>query len=71
VWFNTRGAIAGLANLTTNATVQRLLSERDPILVVLSGETERIRASSRTRLTSLLLEAMVAGKAGPAPVEKR
>jgi hypothetical protein len=43
-----------------------LLQSRDPSLIVVNGETERIRAASRTRLTSLILDLIVTGGAGHA-----
>jgi hypothetical protein len=45
--------------------VQRLAGSRDPVLIVVDGETERIHAASRTRLTSLILDLMLIHGAGP------
>jgi hypothetical protein len=42
-----------------NATLQKLIAERDPILIVFSGTTEQIHAASRTRLTGLILDVMM------------
>lgn len=62
-WLNTEGALADLAGLFPNAPgLQKLLERRDPVLVVLNGERERIYAASRTRLTSLLFDMMVVGQ---------
>jgi hypothetical protein len=61
VWLNTNGVLADLAALVENPALKNLMSNREPILVVLNGETERIRASSRNRLTSLLLDGMMVG----------
>ena len=67
-WVNTEGALADLAGLFPNAPgLKMLLESRDPILVVLKGERERIYASSRTRLTSLLLDLMMVGGPGAEP----
>jgi hypothetical protein len=63
LWVNTQGALSELSGLITNPALKALLENRDPALVVLNGETERIHASSRTRLTSLILDFMVAGGA--------
>jgi hypothetical protein len=59
VWLNTRGALQGLEALVPNATLQKLIAEKDPILVVFSGTTEQIHAASRTRLTGLILDVMM------------
>jgi hypothetical protein len=59
VWLNTKGAFQGLESLVPNATIQKLIAERDPILVVFSGTTEQIHAASRIRLTGLILEVMM------------
>jgi hypothetical protein len=61
LWFNTNGVLADLAGLVQSPAVKSLLGSRDPLLVVLDGETERIHAASRTRLTSLVLDLMLAG----------
>jgi len=62
-WLNTEGALADLAGLFPDAPVlQKLLERRDPVLIVLNGERERIYAASRTRLTSLLFDMMVVGR---------
>lgn len=63
LWVNTKGALAGL--LPPGETVlRRLLESRDPVLVTIVGETEQIRAASRTRLTSLVLDMALGGIAG-------
>jgi len=59
VWLNSTGALADVASLIQNPAIKSLLENRDPVLVVLDTETERMRAVSRTRLTSLLLDAML------------
>jgi hypothetical protein len=58
-WLNTKGALQGLEGMIQNSTLRSLLTERDPILVVFSGTTEQIHAASRTRLTGLLIDAML------------
>jgi hypothetical protein len=68
LWINTQGALRDLAGLVQNPAIKGLLENRDPVLVVLNGETERIHAASRTRLTSLILDLMVVhGPRGPQP----
>ena len=64
LWLNTQGAIADAASFFTTGVLKNLLANREPSLIVFDGETERIHAQSRTRLTSLLLDLMLA--AGPA-----
>jgi hypothetical protein len=61
VWFNLKGALQGLLSQVENPLLRKLAEDRDPILIVVNGETERIRAASRTRLTSLVLDGMLAG----------
>jgi hypothetical protein len=62
VWFNTNGVLADLASAVQSPAVQRLVGSRDPVLIVIDGEMERIRAIGRTRLTSLVLDLMLAGR---------
>jgi len=70
-WLNTNGILADLAGLVQNPSLKGLMASREPLLIVLDGETERIRAASRNRLTSLILDAMLLqetshdGKMGP------
>src|SRR5262249_4078518 len=59
VWINTNGILADLAGLIESPAVKGLMGSGEPVLVVLDGETERIRAASRSRLTSLILDAML------------
>jgi len=61
LWFNLKGALQGLLSQATNPLLRKISEDRDPILIVVNGETERIRAASRTRLTSLVLDGMLAG----------
>jgi len=58
-WLNTKGAFQGLAALVPNPTLQRLIAERDPILVVFGATTEQICAVSRTRLSGLIMDIML------------
>jgi hypothetical protein len=58
-WFNANGVLDEVASLTQSPAAARLLGNRDPVLVIVDGETERIHAASRTRLTSLLLDVML------------
>lgn len=62
VWFNTNGVLADLASAVQSPAVQRLVGSREPVLIVIDGGMERIRAIGRTRLTSLVLDLMLAGR---------
>ena len=68
-WLNTNGAFQGLEALFPSSMVQKLVAERDPILVAFNGLTEQIQAVSRTRLSGvvmnlLLLQGMDRARAG-------
>ncbi len=58
-WMNTRGALEGISQLVSNPTLQKLIAERDPVLVVFSGTTEQIHSASRTRISGLLVDLML------------
>lgn len=62
VWLNTRGALESLTALNPaikGSAFQSLLNSRDPVLIAVNGETERIAAFSRTRLSSLLIDLLI------------
>jgi hypothetical protein len=59
VWLNTKGTLEGVARLVQNPALQKLIAERDPILVLLTGATEQIRAVSRTRLSGMVVNMML------------
>lgn len=63
LWVNVGEALRKLAAGISNPAVQKMLEDRGPALVAFSGDGERIRATSRTSLTSLLLDAMLASGA--------
>lgn len=63
LWMNMKGALEGLTSVVSSEALKSIAKDRDPVLVVVSGETERIRVASRTRLTSLILDGMLAGTA--------
>lgn len=65
-WLNTRGAFAMLAPLVSNPTLSQLMSGRDPILVVVDGSAEQIRATSRTRISGLIMDLMLVDSLGRA-----
>jgi hypothetical protein len=60
-WLNTQGPLADVLAVFGGEAAKALLQSREPILVVVNGEMERIQAASRTRLMSMLLTMMMAG----------
>jgi hypothetical protein len=58
-WLNTKGVFQDFAALVPNPTIQKLIAERDPILVVFNGTAEQIHAASRTRISGLVVDAML------------
>ena len=66
LWLNANGVLADLSSLASNPRLKTLMENRDPLLIILDGERERIRAASRSRLTSLILDAMLMQGAGEA-----
>ena len=59
VWLNTQGALEVFAGLVSNPTLKKVIAERDPILVVFNGTMEQIHCASRTRITGLVVDAMM------------
>jgi hypothetical protein len=59
LWLNTSGPIADLATLIPIPSIRGLLSNREPTVIVFHAGKEQIEASSRTRLTSLLLDSIM------------
>jgi hypothetical protein len=59
LWLNTKGALQGFANMTSNSSIRSLIAERDPILVTFSATTEQINAASRTRISGLIMDIML------------
>jgi hypothetical protein len=52
--------------LVSNPTLSQLMSGRDPILVVVDGSAEQIRATSRTRISGLIMDLMLVDSLGRA-----
>jgi ferric-dicitrate binding protein FerR (iron transport regulator) len=65
-WLNTRGALEIFSVLAPSPALTTLLAERDPVLVVFNGQPEQIRAVSRTRLSSAIMDVMLLGSLGQA-----
>jgi hypothetical protein len=65
-WLNTRGAFAMLAPLAPSPALRELMAGGDPILVVFDGAAEQIHAASRTRISGLVMNAMLVESLGRA-----
>jgi hypothetical protein len=66
VWVNTRGAFEALSTLAPSPAAANFLSARDPVLVVFDVKTDQVHAASRTRLSGVILDAMVLESLGGA-----
>lgn len=60
VWSNVGDTFGNLAAVINNPALNKLMTNREPTLLTFTGETERIRSASRTRLSSLLFDMLVA-----------
>lgn len=58
-WLNTKGALGILSAFSGNPTLATLLSERDPVLIVVDGKPDQIHAASRTRLSGAIVDAFM------------
>jgi hypothetical protein len=58
-WLNAKGALGIVSGLTSSPALARLMAGRDPILVVFDGTPDQIRAASRTRISGLIMDAML------------
>jgi len=58
-WVNAKGAFGMLSTLAPNAALGELLNGRDPILVVFDGKPDLIHGASRTRITGMIMDAML------------
>jgi hypothetical protein len=61
MWLNAKGALGILSTLTSNPALGALAAGRDPILVMFDASPERIHAASRTRISGLIMDAMLIG----------
>ena len=66
VWLNAKGALGILSTLSSNPKVSELVAGSDPILVMFDGTTEQIHAASRTRISGLIMDAMLIESLGRA-----
>jgi hypothetical protein len=65
LWVNTSGVLTPFASLSPNPALKKLLESREPVLIVADAEAERIRAASRTTITSLVLDMMALSGSAP------
>ena len=65
-WLNAKGALGILSALSTNSAISELVAGHDPILVVFDGTPEQIHASSRTRISGLIMDVMLLQNLGRA-----
>jgi len=63
-WFNAKGALGLLSTVNANPKIADLLAGRDPILVVFDGAPQQIHAASRTRISGVIMDAMLIGHLG-------
>lgn len=61
VWLNVNNALAQMLAQTQSPALKSVLENREPVLLSFHAQTERIQASSRTRLSSLLIDFALAG----------
>jgi len=66
LWVNT-GALESFIQLLPAGSLKNMLASRNPLLVVFNADAEQIRAASRTRLSSLVLDSLLAGAAAAPP----
>jgi hypothetical protein len=60
-WMNPKGALGFLSTAAPNPAVAELLSARDPMLLVVDGKPDQVHLSSRTRLSGVVIDAMLLG----------
>jgi hypothetical protein len=63
-WLNAKGALGILSTLTSNSKIGELVAASDPILVMFDGTSEQIHAASRTRISGLIMDAMLIERLG-------
>ena len=63
-WLNTKGALDIFSALAPSQAVAKVLSERDPVLVVFDGSAEQIHAASRSRVTGMIVDLMMLASVG-------
>lgn len=61
LWINTSESVRTMLSSVVTGQLAALLQSREPVLVLINGETERIGATSRNRITSLVFDMLLAG----------
>jgi FecR-like protein/putative zinc finger protein len=61
-WLNAKGALGILSAVSPNPAFGELLASHDPILVVFDAAPEQVHAASRTRISGLIMDAMLLGR---------
>ncbi len=60
-WLNAKGALDVFSSLTGSSAATSLLGGRDPVLMVFDGKPDQIHLASRTRVSSVAIDAMLLG----------
>jgi hypothetical protein len=60
-WLNAKGALDIFSAVTGSQAGTSLLGGRDPVLMVVDGKPEQIHLASRTRVSSVAIDAMLLG----------
>ena len=61
LWINTSDSVRQMLSTVVTGQLATLLQSREPLLILINGETERIGAASRNRITGLLFDMLLAG----------
>ncbi len=61
LWVNTSESVRQMLSAVNTGQWATLLQSREPLLVLVNGETERIAAASRNRITALLFDVLLTG----------
>jgi len=61
LWVNTTESVRQMLSAVNSGPLATLLQSREPLLILVNGETERIAASSRNRITGMIFDLLLAG----------
>ncbi len=61
LWINTTESVRQMLSAVNSGPLTTLLQSREPLLILVNGETERIAASSRNRITGMIFDLLLAG----------
>ena len=65
-WLNAKGALGLLTTIVANPALSEIVAGGDPILVVVDGTENQIHAASRTRISGLIMQALLVDSLGRA-----